>query len=423
MIKLLCCALALLLSSTTVSALTIDQAVKDALQQNPRIQQVLALSAAAESKADKALAPFWPRLDAGYSYWREEQDPALSSRNLSQIETRASYNLFNGGSDWHRRDQAQQLAATAGYQQRSVIADTVLDVKQAYIEVLRAERTVETEQKSVELLQQQQRNTRLRHEQGLLARNELLRVDVEMATAKQILAQAEGRLQVARQTLAQTLGRALSTDEEITDFTLESAPLETEAALREEMFQSRSELKFLRSQLAADQAGYKAVRGDYLPDLDLHLSYNRFGNDSLPETGDADYDSESKAMLQANWTLFSGFDTRYELASRGHEMRARHHEIKATEDRLTLQLQTALEAFHVSERNLVTAETSVLQAEENYRVNENRYQANVASTVDLLDAQEFLTRARNERVKAQYDLYRSAAVIERVLERGPTLAE
>jgi outer membrane protein TolC len=63
----------------------------------------------------------------------------------------------------------------------------------------------------------------------------------------------------------------------------------------------------------------------------------------------------------------------------------------------------------------------VTQAEENYRVNENRYQANVASTVDLLDAQEFLTRARNERVKAQYDLFRSAAVIERVLERGPTL--
>ncbi len=90
---------------------------------------------------------------------------------------------------------------------------------------------------------------------------------------------------------------------------------------------------------------------------------------------------------------------------------------------MKLQLQTALEAFRVSAKNLATAETAAIQAEENYRVNENRYRANVATTVDLLDAQEFLTRARNEKVKAQYDLYRAAAVIERVLERGPTLSE
>ncbi len=128
-----------------------------------------------------------------------------------------------------------------------------------------------------------------------------------------------------------------------------------------------------------------------------------------------------RAILQASWNLFNGFDTRYELVGREHEIRARQEEVKVTENRLTLQLQTALEAFRVSERNLATAGTAALQAEENYRVNENRYQANVASTVDLLDAQRFLTLARNERVKAQYDLYLSAAVIERVLERGPTL--
>jgi outer membrane protein TolC len=128
-------------------------------------------------------------------------------------------------------------------------------------------------------------------------------------------------------------------------------------------------------------------------------------------------------MVQASWTLFSGFDTRYELVGRKHEIRARQEEVKSTQDRLTLQLQTALEAFRVSERNLATAETAAVQAEENYRVNETRYRSNVATTVDLLDAQEFLTRARNERVKAKYDLYLSAVVIERVLERGPTLPE
>jgi outer membrane protein len=209
----------------------------------------------------------------------------------------------------------------------------------------------------------------------------------------------------------------------MSDLTLEPVAPEPDEELSREMFARRSELKFLYSLLDAQKAGKKAVQGDLLPEVDLVLSYDKFGNHGLPQTSDTDYDSESRAILQASWTLFSGFDTRHELVGREHEIRARQKEVKATEDELTLQLQTALEAFRVSERNLATAETAELQAEENYRVNDNRYRANIATTVDLLDAQAFLTRARNERVKALYDLHLSAVVIERVLERGPTLTK
>jgi outer membrane protein TolC len=376
---------------------------------------------AADAFADQSRAPFWPRIDSSYTYWRGERDPDLDSRNLSTVETRAGYNLFNGGSDWFRMHEAEHLATAANYKRQGVVADIILAAKNAYIEVLRTSRNVETESKSVELLEQQRHDTQLRLDQGLVARNDLLRVEVEMATAQQILERAEGRFEISRKALARVLGRPLSAEEIIFDFTLEPAPLEQEEELRQEMFIARSELKFLHSLLEAQEAGRKAVRGDLMPDVDLVLSYDRFGNNSLPKTSDTDYDSESRALLQASWTLFSGFDTRYELVGREHEIRARKEEIKATEDQLTLQLQTALEAFRVSERNLATAKTAELQAEENYRVNDNRYRANVATTVDLLDAQEFLTRARNEKIKAQYDLYLSAVAIERVLERGPTL--
>ena len=411
------------LNPNSAQALTIDQAVNDALKYNPQIQQFFELENAVVSRSDKAEAPFWPRIDANYSYWKGDRDPFLDSQELSLAETSASYNLFNGGSDWFSLQEAKHLASAANYKYQSIVADVILEVKNAYIKVLRAGRTVETESKSVELLEKQRNETQLRLDQGLLARNDLLRVDVEMATAQQILETAKGRFEIARNTLAKALGRPLDRKEVISDLTLEPVAPEPEEELSKEMFARRSELKFLYSLLDAQKAGKKAVRGDLLPEVDLVLSYDRFGNHGLPQTSDPDYDSESRAILQASWTLFSGFDTRYELVGREHEIRARQKEVKATEDELTLQLQTALEAFRVSERNLTTAETAELQAEENYRVNDNRYRANIATTVDLLDAQEFLTRARNERVKALYDLHLSAVVIERVLERGPTLAK
>ena len=421
---LLIIGLALLsLSPNSANALTIDQAVNDALKFNPQIQQFFELEIAAVSRSNQAEAPFWPRIDANYSYWRGDRDPSLDSQELSLAETSATYNLFNGGSDWFSLQEAKHLASAANYKYQSIVADVILEVKDAYIRVLRAERTVETEAKGVELLEKQRHETQLRLDQGLLARNDLLRVDVEMATAQQILETAKGRFEIARNTLARTLGRPLEGNEVLSDLTLEPVAPETEEELSREMLARRSELKFLYSLLDAQKAGKKAVRGDLLPEVDLVLSYDRFGDHGLPQPSDPDYDSESRAILQASWTLFSGFDTRYELVGREHEIRARQKEVKATEDELTLQLQTALEAFRVSERNLTTAETAELQAEENYRVNDNRYRANIATTVDLLDAQEFLTRARNERVKALYDLHLSAVVIERVLERGPTLAK
>jgi outer membrane protein TolC len=418
---LLIIGLALLsLSPNSAPALTIEEAVNDALKFNPQIQQFFELENAAVSRSDQAEAPFWPQIDANYSYWKGDRDPSLESQELSLAETSASYNLFNGGSDWFSLQEAKHLASAANYKYQSIVADIILEVKEAYIGVLRTERTVETERKSVELLEEQRNETQLRLDQGLLARNDLLRVDVEMATAQQILEVAKGRYEIARKTLARALGRPLDEKESLSDLKLEPVEPESEEVLSHEMFTRRSELKFLYSLLDAQNAGKKAVRGDFLPEVDLVLSYNRFGNHGLPQTSDTDYDSESKAILQASWTLFSGFDTRHELVGREHEIRARQKEVKATEDQLTLQLQTALEGFRVSERNLTTAETAELQAEENYRVNDNRYRANIATTVDLLDAQEFLTRARNERVKAFYDLHLSAVVIERVLERGPT---
>lgn len=417
------CLVLLTLAYQPARALSIDEAVNEALRSNPRVHQFLELENAAGARADQARAPFWPRIEANYSYWRGDRDPNLDSRTLSQTETSAGYNLFNGGSDWFRLHEAKHRASAARYQRRSIVADIVLETKQAYIEVLRTKRTVDTEQASVTLLEQQRHDTQLRLDQGLVARNDLLRVEVELASARQALSVATGRHEISRQALALALGRPIGQGETVDDLSRHAAPPGTADELSQEMFDNRSELKFLNSLLAAEVAGRKAVRGDFLPDVDLVLSYDRFGNQALPETGDPDYDSESTAMLQASWTLFSGFDTRYELVGRTHEIRARQKEIKATEDRLTLQLQTALEAFRVSEENLLTAATAATQAEENYRINENRYRANVATTVDLLDAQEYLTRARNERVKAQYDLLLSAAAIERVLERGPTLPD
>jgi outer membrane protein TolC len=416
-ILLFLCVTYLFLAPNPAKALTMAEAIQDALQFNPQVVRATALAAAAESRTAKAQAPFWPRLEVGYSYWQADRNPDFSSTDLSTSTASASYNLFNGGSDWFNLDAAKHRQEAAKWQRNSVTADIVLAVQQAYIEVLRAEQSLITSQQNMELLRQHHHESELRLEQGLIARNDLLRVSVEMATAQQGLVAAQGDLAITRQILASTLGRELGEDEVLTAVSLAETTLEPFDQLLRQMLDSRSELRYLNNQLAAQTSERKAVRGDLLPNVDLVLSYDRFGNDAFPDSADPDFNSDSTTMLQASWTLFSGFDTRHEMASRKHELLALKEEIRSTADRLAVQLKTALEKYHVASINLATARASVAQAEENYRVNENRYKAQVATTVDLLDASEFLTRTRNEEVKARFDLYSAEAVIDRVLER------
>ena len=65
---------------------------------------------------------------------------------------------------------------------------------------------------------------------------------------------------------------------------------------------------------------------------------------------------------------------------------------------------------------------AVGQAEENYRITKNLFRQRIATNTDLLDARNFLSRARTDYYDAVYGLHLAAATIERVIERGPASA-
>jgi outer membrane protein TolC len=56
-----------------------------------------------------------------------------------------------------------------------------------------------------------------------------------------------------------------------------------------------------------------------------------------------------------------------------------------------------------AEKNIQTVETAIEQAKENYRINEERYQQQVATSTDVLTAQILLTTTMTNYYTALYD--------------------
>lgn len=401
-------------------AFTMEEAVSLALSHHPRVLDFRERTEAQRRRVDSEKAPFWPEIEATYSYQREENVFSFfQTKDSSTFTAEASYNLFRGFSDRNTLGAARATLAASRFEQKAAEADVVLGAKQAYIELLRAGKNLETARESVTLLERQRRDAELFYKNGLTAKNEFLKVEVELASARQELLRAESAVSVARRSLERAIGVPLPGD---------AVPLEVDAggplsldeeALSERMMASRSEIRFLESQRAAREFTRKSILGGYLPSLDLSVSHRRFGEtfafEGLPEPL---FSSDTIGKVEAKWSLFDGFRKRSDALAEASEIRALAERIRDTRESLSLQLSTAAEEYRVAAGKIALADKAVEQARENYRITENQFRDRVATTTDLLDARVFLTRAHNDATNARYDLARAAAVLERVVE-GP----
>jgi outer membrane protein TolC len=410
--------LALLLVPHWAFALTMEEAVALSLANQSRIKDFQHRTEAQEKRVDSGKAPFWPELDLRYDYERASETFFFQTKDASTFTAEISYNLFRGFTDRNTLDSARSTLDASRYEQKATQADVVLDVKRAYIRVLRTRKTLEVNRESVTLLERQSRDAEKFWRAGLTAKNEYLRVEVDLASEKQDLLQAETNLRIARKALDRAVGVPVGKDAVIEEIGFVEPMDLDEEALSRVMLARRSELKFLEAQRTAKGYSRDAIKGGYLPSLDLSVEHSRFGETFAFEGREGLFDKDTRGLISLEWNLFDGWKKRNDIRAEESEIRAITERIRDTRENLFLQLTIAVEEYRVSAGRIELSKKGVEQAEENYRITENQFRERVATSTDLLDARVFLTRARNEYNNAVYNLSLSLAALERVVE-GP----
>ncbi len=400
-------------------ALTIEEAVGLALKNNHAIKRTAFEYDSARHGVGESRAGFLPSLTASYTY-AESSENAYGGQNGSSVGTvTAAYNVFRGYRDTNSELEARARASAARYQARSMRAEVALAARMRYTEVLRAEGALKTATEGVGLLRRQRSDAELFYREGLIARNELLKVAVELAIARQNLLEAKGGYTIALRSLEKTIGTEVPEGEELVPLTMAPETMEMDTkAMEGELLENRSELKYLRKSREAYDHAASVAGGAMLPSVDLSVSFSKYGDSPTIGGRDNSYDSATVSMITASWTLFDGMRS-YNSRSRLRYMgRAAWERLRETEDELLLQLKIATEDYAIAREKLVVAETAVSQADENYRVTDLQFKERVATTTDLLDARTYLTDAKDRYNNALYDIHVARATIDRVLERN-----
>jgi outer membrane protein TolC len=414
--------------------LTLESSIEIALKNSIVLDIAREGVKGATAQKREAITGFLPKFNTSYSYTRLNEAPFSRFQGLPAqynglngmeipVGTQDNYNwtiearqpLFTGGgliANYQATkigEDAAQIEETAKKQ------DIVQEVKIAYYDILRAQKILETARQSVEMLTAHRDVAQNYFQVGMIPKNDLLHAEVELANGKQALIKASNAVELTKARFNTILKRKIFAPVEIVDV-LKYQPFEKSV---EECFdialKNRPELKI--ASLRARQAGklVNAASSEYFPTLGLVANYGRYGDN--PSVAGSDFkDAESwYVMGVASWNFWEWGKTKFRVdASRAKENQALDAQ-KELNDQIALEIKYASLILQEAEKQIAVSQKVIEQAEENFRISEERYKESVATSTEVLDAQTLLTKAKSEYANALGDYNINYAKLQRAM--------
>ncbi|HEY3457274.1 MAG TPA: TolC family protein [Bryobacteraceae bacterium] len=340
-------------------------------------------------------------------------DPALFSHfgsgfSLSQLITDSgrTNNLVS-----HAKLQAQ--ASEANYQ--ATRYDVVLDVSQAYYDVLLAEQLVKVAQQTVATRQAVVDRISELTKSKLKSEVDLSFAQVNLSDAKLMQLRAENRLASAYAALGQALGSQQSIRYRLSDQPMPPAPPPDAEPLVAQALQNRPELASLRLQREADQKFAYAERDLNRPTVSLvavggALPYIRSGN--LNANIPAGYEA---AAVNVHIPVFNGhlFSARRQAAE--YQLSATAQRVRGLEDRIARDVRASWNRARTSFEAIAATQQLLNQANLALDLAQGRYNLGLSSIVELTQAQLGQTSAEVQNLNAKYEYQEAYAALQYTL--------
>jgi outer membrane protein len=416
----------------TAPVMTLDEAKRLVLERNLGLKSAQAEVLGARVLTQSQYTDFFPKLSAEARYSRAGdlqriQIPAgkfsasppfpptdvdVTTGALTNYNLRLSLEqpLFTGGAIYYayRTAKLGSVSADLGFQQ--AVQDLLLRVELMYWDILKTERLQEVSELQVSDLKEHLRVVQASYGAGSVPYNEVLKTTVNLAEAEQRFLTARNNAGLARMAMNNLLRQDLaapmtvvdSKTEDVTELPAYNGALQTAREHRLELAAGRTQVETMRVRESL-------ARSDYYPKLSAVLNYSRAKETTavIPENW------EVLGVLR--WTFWEWGKTNREVEQTRIRLRQSEDDLQSLEDRIALEVREQhLRAQEMKEK-IAVAQTAVQQAEENYRITEERFKAGVTTNTEVLDAESLLVSARANHTNAVYDFKAATARLHRAM--------
>lgn len=312
------------------------------------------------------------------------------------------------------RAQRAQLEASQ-YNRIAVARRLKRDVTVAYLDWLKARRTVGIVESSLTLLNENVRVNESLFRNGKITQDQVLRARAEQLAVVQQLREARNGESQAHSFVNFLLNRSL-------DEPLEPARIDGQIAhaahdlslLRAAALENRPELGQLDRTIAAAESQVQLARADMKPSLSLGVDAG-----IQDETYDFGHGSNFGTIsLLLHWKFFDGGATKAQASSARALARRTAAQRDEIAQQIQLEVQTALDTLNTTADSLTTADARSEAAQAAFRIASRKRDEGVINQVEFIDARNTLTSAELNLNVTRFDLLAREADLDYATAAG-----
>jgi cobalt-zinc-cadmium efflux system outer membrane protein len=393
-----------ILSAGGVSAqaqkpLTLNELIGIALESSPQVLAARDQSKAIQGQLSTARAIPNPDFELNTGQQRSVTGP-LTTGNVSSWSVTQPLDMPY--TRFPRVNAAEANVRAADATRIAFEIEMISRVQQRFYELMRREAELKAAEEDLGLTKQIRDRMQIRYDVGETARFELIRAQTEFLNAQINTESSKLRVEQAKGQLRQVVGHNLPADYKVVSQALKMEPLPPLPTLLSELRAQSPELQKAKAEVEATESKLSFEQNSRLPKLSIKAQqYND------PNFTDRLYGLVVSIPI---WDFKGG-----QIAEAEANASKAKNQFNAQSQSLEQQLETAYKLYEMTSYQVKILDQDVVQlASSARRIAEVSYRYGERGMLEYLDAQRTFRVARNDLIKARFDLASVITEIQRL---------
>jgi len=386
-------------SAQVQKPLTINELIGIALESSPQVLAARDQSKAIQGQLSSARAIPNPEFEMNTGQQRSVSGP-LTTGNVSSWSVTQPLDMPY--TRYPRVNAAEANVRAAEATRIAFEIEMIARVQQRFYELMRREAEFKAAEEDLSLTKQIRDRMQIRYDVGDTARFELIRAQTEFLNAQINAESSKLRVEQAKGQLRQVVGHSLPPDYEVVSQALKMEPLPPLAILLSELHAQSPELQKAKAEVEATESKLSFEQNSRLPRLSIKAQqYND------PNFTDRLYGLVVSIPI---WDFKGG-----QIAEAEANASRAKNQFNAQSQSLEQQLETAYKLYQMTSYQVKILDQEVVQlASSARRIAEVSYRYGERGMLEYLDAQRTFRVARNDLIKARFDLASVLTEIQRL---------
>jgi outer membrane protein TolC len=336
-----------------------------------------------------------------YSFRLGFSQPIFTGFKLASLKSSAELNLQAAESDYSKEE-----------------IDAAFEIFNAYWNLYKAEEINKIIKKNLEQVERHLNDTKIFFDNGLVSTNDLLKLEVQYSNTKMMLIDTENNFNLARIFFNKAIGLELTHKTRVSAQELKAVESDYRInELIEEAINNRKELKSLSYRLNASEKGINAAKANWLPSMYLTGNYYYSNPNPRFQPAKNEFNYNWDISVTLSWDIWNWGLTASQI-SQAEETKV---QIETNLDQLKENIQVEVYSNYLnlvkSKEKLNVSRQTLTQAEENYRVTVDKYNVQLATSTDLIDAETLKLQAETNLKTSEVDFQIAKVKLEKSLGR------